>query len=606
MANILVIDDHPINREYLVTLLGYSGHRLLEAIDGAEGLELARSQRPDLIISDVLMPTMDGYEFVRQLRCDAQIAGTPVIFYTAHYQMQEAKALARRAGVAHVLMKSCDPQVILDTVGQALGENGPSELHLPDQFDREHLRLVTDQLHRKVDQLQTANLRLTALLELARQMACEPDPQRLIESCCRSARDLVGSQYAGIGLSDGEETIALSFSGGNSDLGRTVFSIPEVAELCRCVRVEGKAARQLMNSAGRAWDSSGSLMLHGLLGSPIRTPSRSYGWLCLVNKLGGQEFTEEDEQLAVAFAGQVGVAFENAKRFDEIQHYISRLEAEMAERRRVEEELLHYRDHLEALVAERTAQLEASQESLRRSERLASIGTLAAGVAHEINNPLNAILLSAQFTLTECDTVDPLVHEVLSTIVDESKRCGRIVRSVLKFAKDQETEKVPVSLNDVVHRGVSLSQGCGEPWGLRVEFDLADELPPVALNQTEIEQVIVNLVQNAVQAKEAPCCLTVKTLQSPERLVRLMVQDDGPGIPAEHVSRIFDPFYSTRHHKGGTGLGLSMVHGIITSHGGTIQVDTRAGEGTTFIIDFPPAADAPAGNGHTGELVSRC
>src|SRR5919201_3519343 len=100
MATILVVDDHPTNREFLVTLLGYGGHRLLEAADGAEALAAARAEHPDLVIADILMPTMDGYELVRQLRADPSVARTPVIYYTAHFLEPEAQALARSCGVA--------------------------------------------------------------------------------------------------------------------------------------------------------------------------------------------------------------------------------------------------------------------------------------------------------------------------------------------------------------------------------------------------------------------------------------------------------------------------------------------------------------------------
>src|SRR5579871_2869147 len=116
MATILIVDDHPANRDFLVTLLGYSGHRLLEAADGVEGLGVTRAQRPDLVIADVLMPTMDGYEFVRQMRADPAIAHTRVIFYTAHYHEPEARKLASACGVSDVLTKPCEPEIVLRTV----------------------------------------------------------------------------------------------------------------------------------------------------------------------------------------------------------------------------------------------------------------------------------------------------------------------------------------------------------------------------------------------------------------------------------------------------------------------------------------------------------
>jgi CheY-like chemotaxis protein len=120
MAKILIIDDRPLNRQFLTTLLGYQHHDLREASDGVEGLRAARDQRSDLIISDVLMPTMDGYEFVRRLREDPQIGQTRVIFSTAHYLSRESKALAHKCGVTSIIYKPCEPQTVLDIVAAAI------------------------------------------------------------------------------------------------------------------------------------------------------------------------------------------------------------------------------------------------------------------------------------------------------------------------------------------------------------------------------------------------------------------------------------------------------------------------------------------------------
>src|SRR5712691_6990866 len=121
MAAILIVDDRPTNRQFLLTLLGYGGHRLLEAANGAEALERVRTEHPDLVITDILMPTMDGYEFVRHLRADPDLAPMPVIFYTATYSEPQAKALAETCGVHIVLPKPCEPERILAAVNEALG-----------------------------------------------------------------------------------------------------------------------------------------------------------------------------------------------------------------------------------------------------------------------------------------------------------------------------------------------------------------------------------------------------------------------------------------------------------------------------------------------------
>src|ERR1700704_5172320 len=125
MATILIVDDRPSNRQFLTTLLGYGGHRLIEAGGGAAALALTRPARPDFIITDILMPTMDGYEFVQHVRADPEVAPTPVIFYTATYSAPQAEKLAKTCGVYKVLAKPCEPQEILTAVNQALGVGDP-------------------------------------------------------------------------------------------------------------------------------------------------------------------------------------------------------------------------------------------------------------------------------------------------------------------------------------------------------------------------------------------------------------------------------------------------------------------------------------------------
>jgi two-component system, cell cycle sensor histidine kinase and response regulator CckA len=208
MARILIIDDRPLNRQFLVTLLGYQNHELREASDGLEGLQVAREQRSDLIISDVLMPTMDGYEFVRQLRQDPDIGQTPVIFSTAHYLSSESRALANKCGVTSIIYKPCEPQAVLDVVAAALGERPP----LPgtpaqaEEFDREHLRLVTDKAAEEANKLRDAHEKLTALMELSTELAQERDPVQLLGRICAVARRIIGAKWAIVGLLERDRT----------------------------------------------------------------------------------------------------------------------------------------------------------------------------------------------------------------------------------------------------------------------------------------------------------------------------------------------------------------------------------------------------------------
>ncbi len=261
---------------------------------------------------------------------------------------------------------------------------------------------------------------------------------------------------------------------------------------------------------------------------------------------------------------------------------------DITDRKLAEEELARHRQHLEELVVERTQQLDASREQVRQSERLASIGTLAAGIAHEINNPIGMMLLAAQIgqEARRRGNGETLVDESLAKIIHNAERCGRIVKSVLQFARQEKTEKWMEDLNTIVEHAVTVLQPYAEQRGASLTCLLDDDLPAVILNPLEIEQVFLNLLRNAVESAERDTRVLVRT-EATEDAVRVIVKDNGRGMNTEQKQHLFDPFYTTRQREGGTGLGLSIVHGIITDHGGTITVESQEGAGSTFTVELP-------------------
>ncbi len=232
--------------------------------------------------------------------------------------------------------------------------------------------------------------------------------------------------------------------------------------------------------------------------------------------------------------------------------------------------------------------LREAEEKLRRAERLASVGTLAAGIAHEINNPIGGILLSAQSASAELEAAQDVrfVQTCLQEVIDDAKRCGRIVQSVLRFARQQPTEKWSHDVNGVVRRVSHLTQEAVTRHGGQLTLDLATDLPEVLLNPTEFEQVLVNLIQNALQTGPDGVRIGIQT-EWLDAGVRIRVHDDGRGMSPQELERIYDPFYTTRGQSGGTGLGLSVVHGIVEAHGGHIDVQSAPAHGTTFSIVLP-------------------
>jgi CheY-like chemotaxis protein len=209
MAKIPLVDDHPSNRAFLVTLFGYRGHHLLQAADGVEVLEVARTEHPDLILRDILMPTMDGYEFVRQLCAGADLDRPPVIFSTAHFLDQEAIALAHQCGGPFILPKPSDPATVLSLVDAALGLTS-SSITSPEEavFDRSYLRLITDQLAGKGAESEGLNDRLAALLDLGQCPVSERDPQHPLDANCPGSKEIIGANWTAVEiLSDDQATV---------------------------------------------------------------------------------------------------------------------------------------------------------------------------------------------------------------------------------------------------------------------------------------------------------------------------------------------------------------------------------------------------------------
>ena len=260
---------------------------------------------------------------------------------------------------------------------------------------------------------------------------------------------------------------------------------------------------------------------------------------------------------------------------------------DISDRKRAEEKLAEYREHLEELVDARTKELEDSRKELARKEKLASIGTLSAGLAHEINNPVGVILLAAHNVLErvrECDE-DRVMERSIRHIVENAQRCDRIIKNVLQFGRRERSPKNLGDLGAVIRRAVTIAEvEFAEAPGV-ITRALSENAPMLPLNELEMEHVFVNLIRNSLEAGAG--AIHISLGRAPALGLRVIIRDDGPGIPPEHVDRVFDPFFTTRREQGGTGLGLSIAHGIIRDHGGMIGVTSDAGSGTTFTIDLP-------------------
>jgi len=540
MAKILVVDDRQINRDLIVSLLGAQGHQILEAVDGHYALDRVSSDRPDLVICDVLMPTMDGYEFVRQLRANPDVAATKVIFWTAHFHEREAKALALAVGVSHVLTKPSEPQDILRVVDEALGARRSEPPSSPvESFTQEQLRVVTEKLSHAVDDLQRANQRLRALIDLSLQLVSQRNPDLLFDEACRGARELIGARYgaAGVRSIETDETIHFVTSGIEpeivKELGRPVLMAGVLGEVVK----ERRTAR--LPFAPRSLKALGLPAAFpaadALLAAPIVSQSTSYGWICLVNKLGVTDFDDQDTQILTILAALVGRSYENGNVYREAKRDASEqmqvlarrlIEAQDFERRQLAREL-HDRagqnltalsinlDVLNALIA--------GDQRLELHARLKDAMTLVAATTDTLENVMSELH-------------PPLLaeHGLLSALRWYAKEFSQRTGIEITISGDQNASSVP-----------------------------------------ESEAILYRIAQEALNnvAKHAHAKLVRISLSLSGRELTLSIADDGIGYDSRSSSR--------------SGRGIATMKERALAVGGRVELQGAPQKGTLIRIHVP-------------------
>ena len=258
-------------------------------------------------------------------------------------------------------------------------------------------------------------------------------------------------------------------------------------------------------------------------------------------------------------------------------------------------ELRDWGHTLEQKVERRTQELRSAQAETMRGEKLASVGLLASGVAHELNNPLTGILTFSHLVRqkmpdksTDADDMD--------LVIRETKRCAAIIKRLLDFAREKLPEKKFTDLNQVIDDTVRIVEQPAHLRDIEITVHLDRTLPPIWIDADQIKQVIMNMLVNAQHAVEEKGSITVSTRRSldprapasePKPMVEISIVDTGCGIPEANLRRIFDPFFTSKDVGKGTGLGLSVSHGIVEAHGGLIEVESKVGEGSTFRVLLP-------------------
>jgi diguanylate cyclase (GGDEF)-like protein/PAS domain S-box-containing protein len=376
MAKIAVVDDRPTNRQYLTTLLGYYGHELHEASNGAEALELVRRVRPDLVITDILMPTMDGYQFALQLRSDEAIPQPRLVFYTATYSAPAAMEMAKTCGVDAVLMKPCDPADLVATVNRLLGVPEGRELPveaargpaMPADYnltkyitrlqvtkrsfdrvvvdsvntvlERELAEMLSEEFSSDIADLRRLLFRLTVLIEAGTETAAERNPERIVEILFGAACEIIPSRYAAVATFDENDQALRHIFG--KDLPMAVLQRnPRHGVLGTLA--DGRQ-RTLRWDAARSRANAGELPpghppCRSLLGVAVVARGQVHGWLYFADRHDADEFSDEDERFASILAEKLALLYENATYYDLVQRHAARIEIEAAQRAAAEARL---------------------------------------------------------------------------------------------------------------------------------------------------------------------------------------------------------------------------------------------------------------------------
>jgi two-component system NtrC family sensor kinase len=417
-----------------------------------------------------------------------------------------------------------------------------------------HTRLLTEK-----------NSQLYRLRNLSEALISQVDLGSALNLALEMATDVIGARTASIMLFDPqteELTIAAARGLPKKVIKNTRTKIGE--GLAGFVAQKGEAI--VVNSD--ELDERFVLLAHrtqeikSAIIAPIKIDGHVRGVINVSDKLGPDKWCDEDLGVVAALAGQAAMAIQKIELYESLQEQVAML-----------------RDALQ--------ELQKTQAGLIQSEKLASIGQIAGGVAHEINNPLMVILGRTEFAIEKLKSDDPAAKD-LDVIRSQTERIAEIVRNLLNFARANRADDLkPVAINEIIERTLALTELQMAKHNIIVKRELRDDLPQVWGNPGQLQQVLVNIVINAYQAmSKIGGSLTVSTLEKNGKLV-VSFSDTGPGITKEDREKIFEPFFTTKNETEGTGLGLAISRGIIHTHGGKIEADGEPGKGAVFTVELP-------------------
>ena len=535
VPRVLIADDDPQIAGLIRDVLELTECEVLEARSGEETLELLQrenaSGRPvDVLLLDILMPGISGYEVISRVKSDPLLATTSIIVTTALTSITD-KTLGLGMGADDYLTKPFDPRELVARIQVIMRIRNTEQV------------------------LRQRNRELAILTEVSRSIISSLDLEEVLAAAVEGVRRILPTAAGVLVLMDeeaGDMAFYKSVAGSHPLMGHP---LPMERSIIRHVVTTGQP--YLTNDATRdplfsprvdGW----GLQTRSVLCVPLIVREQVIGALELADKIGGP-FTETDRDLLQTLAGSVAVAVENAQLYAEVNDY--------------------------------ARALERSQAQLIQAEKMAAIGRLAASIAHELNNPLQAIHNTIHLAMTDRLPVEKR-GEYLGMAQKEVERLIEIVQRMLEFYRPSKGGIVPVDVNRLLQDALAIADKRLQHGNIRISARFAEKLPRILGIPDQLTQVFLNIIINAVEAMPDGGELRVGTLLTEDqRWVLVAFRDTGPGLTAEQIAHIFEPFYTTK--PSGTGLGLAISYGIVERHGGTIEVSSQPGQGATFVVRLP-------------------
>ncbi len=536
---VLVVEDSIEILSFLSEdVLPYYGYQAITATTGQQGLDKLSSEQPDLLLLDLELPDMSGMDILKAVQEDD--SDMPVVLMTA-YGSESVAVEAFRLGVRDYIIKPFTTEQVADVLERTL-----TETRLRREKDE-----LTESLQKRVEQM-------TIFSAVGKSVVSLMDLEELLNRIVEAGVYVTRAEEGFLLLVDPETKDLYLRAGKNlGSVQSQGFRLKVDDSLAGQVVQAGRPMKRGGKGTGRDFKVKTGYLVKSLLHVPLILRDRVIGVLSVDNQVSDVEFTDEDQYLLSTLADYAAISIENATLYDEL-------------RKNMED-------------------LKRSQQELIQSSKLAAVGTLAAGVAHEFNNLLAAISGHAELGRVSDDMEE--IKLALDVVMDSVDRAKKITSNLLTFARRRETAMEVADITQAVENPLQLLERDLQKSNVEIVRKFY-ETPPVLCDIGQLSQVCLNLITNARDAMLPDGgTLTVMVKQDGDEAV-IAFSDTGSGVPSYVMENLFQPFVTTKGPLGGgemvgSGLGLSVSYGIVKSHGGTIDVQTRPGKGSTFTVRLP-------------------